>query len=153
MRIAQTNGPPNITTQFVITLPSEHKILPKCSSSFLCCSFQTIQFPSRFPSFPKSSTYFQPTFTRRTSGHSLGNFKTVRSSPSLFTPSDNNNNNRNNWRGKVSILRNQQVRTDRTVPNNKPDIIMRDNEKRTCILIDVAISADSNVIKKEADKF
>ena len=47
---------------------------------------------------------------------------------------------------------NQQVRTDRTIPNNKPHIIIRDNERRTCILIDVAISADSNVIKKEAEK-
>ena len=54
--------------------------------------------------------------------------------------------------GKVTILWNQQVRTDRTIPNNKADIIIRDNEKRTCILIDVAISADSNVIKKEAEK-
>ena len=54
--------------------------------------------------------------------------------------------------GKVTILWNQQVRTDRTIPNNKPDIIIRDNEKRTCILIDVAISADSNVIKKLAEK-
>ena len=54
--------------------------------------------------------------------------------------------------GKVTILWNQQVRTDRTITNNKPDIIIRDNEKRTCILIDVAISADSNVIKKEAEK-
>ena len=33
--------------------------------------------------------------------------------------------------GKVTILWNQPVRTDRTIPNNKPDIIMRDNEKRT----------------------
>ena len=41
--------------------------------------------------------------------------------------------------GKVTILWNQPVRTDRTVPNNKPYIIIRDNEKRTCILIDVAI--------------
>ena len=40
---------------------------------------------------------------------------------------------------KVTILWNQQVQTDRTIPNNKPDIIIRDNEKRTCILIDVAI--------------
>ncbi len=54
--------------------------------------------------------------------------------------------------GKVTILWNQPVRTDRTVPNNKPDIIMRDNEKRTCILIDVAISGDSNVIKKKLKK-
>jgi len=33
--------------------------------------------------------------------------------------------------GKVTILWNQQVQTDRTIPNNKPDIIIRDNEKRT----------------------
>jgi hypothetical protein len=44
------------------------------------------------------------------------------------------------------------VQTDRTIPNNKPDIIIRDNEKGTCILIDVAISGDRNVIKKEAEK-
>jgi hypothetical protein len=31
--------------------------------------------------------------------------------------------------GKVTILLNQQVQTDRTIPHNKPDIIMRDNEK------------------------
>ena len=46
----------------------------------------------------------------------------------------------------------QQVQTDRTVPNNKPDIIIRDNEKGTCMLIVVAISGDRNVIKKEAEK-
>jgi hypothetical protein len=54
--------------------------------------------------------------------------------------------------GKVTILWNQQVQTDRTIPNNKPDIIIRDNEKETCMLIDVAISGDRNVIKKEAEK-
>jgi hypothetical protein len=44
------------------------------------------------------------------------------------------------------------VQTDRTIPNNKPDIIICDNEKRTFILIDVAIPGDRNVIKKEAKK-
>jgi len=53
---------------------------------------------------------------------------------------------------KVTILRNQQVQTDRTTPNNKPDIIIRDNEKGTCMLIDAAISGDRNMIKKEAEK-
>jgi hypothetical protein len=48
--------------------------------------------------------------------------------------------------GKITILWNQQVQTDRTIPNNKPDIIIRDNEKGTCMLIDVAISGDRNVI-------
>ena len=55
-------------------------------------------------------------------------------------------------RGKVTILWDQQVQTDRTIPNNKPDIIIRDNEKGTFMLIDVAISGDRNVIKKEAEK-
>jgi hypothetical protein len=54
--------------------------------------------------------------------------------------------------GKVTILLNQQVQTDRTIPHNKPDIIMRDNEKGTCMLIDVAIPGDRNVIKKETEK-
>jgi hypothetical protein len=54
--------------------------------------------------------------------------------------------------GKVTILWNQQVQTDRTIRNNKSDIIIRDNEKGTCMLIDVAISGDRNVIKKEAEK-
>jgi len=54
--------------------------------------------------------------------------------------------------GKVTLLWNQQVQTDRTIPNNKPDIIIRDNEKGTYMLIDVAISGDGNAIKKEAEK-
>jgi len=39
-----------------------------------------------------------------------------------------------------------------SIPNNKLDIVIRDNEKRTCMLIDVAISGDINVIKKEVEK-
>jgi len=54
--------------------------------------------------------------------------------------------------GKIAILWNQQIQTDRNIPNHKPDIIIRDNEKGTCMLIDVAISWDRNVIKKEAEK-
>jgi len=54
--------------------------------------------------------------------------------------------------GKVTILWNQQAQTDRIIPTNKPDIIIRDNEKGTCMLIDVAISGDRNVITKEAEQ-
>ena len=50
----------------------------------------------------------------------------------------------------MTIPWNQQVQTDRTIPNNKPHIIIRDNEK--CMLTDVAIPGDRNVIKKEAEK-
>jgi len=54
--------------------------------------------------------------------------------------------------GKVTILWNQQVKTERTIANNKPDIIICDNEKGTCMLIDVAISGDRNAIEKKADR-
>jgi len=40
--------------------------------------------------------------------------------------------------------------TDRTILSNKPDIIIRENEKGTCMLIYVAISGDRNVIKKRS---
>jgi hypothetical protein len=52
---------------------------------------------------------------------------------------------------KITILWIQQVQTDRTIPSNKPGIIIRDNEKETCMLIDAAISGDRNVIKKESE--
>jgi len=54
---------------------------------------------------------------------------------------NNNNNNNNN---------NKQA--ERTIPNNKPDIIIRENDKGTCMLIDVAISGDRNVIKKRSQE-
>jgi hypothetical protein len=54
---------------------------------------------------------------------------------------------------KVTLLWNQQVKTDRTIPNNKPDIIIPDNENGTCMLIDLAISGDRNVIKKKPRRF
>jgi hypothetical protein len=44
------------------------------------------------------------------------------------------------------------MQTYRTIPNNKPDIIIHDNKIGTCILIDFAISGDRSVIKKEAEK-
>jgi len=53
-----------------------------------------------------------------------------------------NNNKKNN----------NKIQTDSTIPNNKRDIIIRDNGKGTCVLIDVAILGDRNVIKKEANK-
>ena len=37
--------------------------------------------------------------------------------------------------------------------NNKPHIIIRVKEKGTCMLIDIAISGDRNVIRKEAKIF
>ena len=58
----------------------------------------------------------------------------------------NKNSGETSQVGKVIILWNQRVQTDRTIPNNKPDSIIRDNGKGTCMLMDVAISGDRNVI-------
>lgn len=54
---------------------------------------------------------------------------------------------RKNSEGKVTIWWNQQVKT-----NNKPAVIIRENEKGTFMLTDIAISGDGNVIKKGAEK-
>jgi hypothetical protein len=45
-----------------------------------------------------------------------------------------------------------KVQTDRTIPNNKTDIVIRYNDKGTFILIDVLYSGDTNVIRKEPEK-
>jgi len=44
------------------------------------------------------------------------------------------------------------VQTDRTVLNNEPDTIIHENEQGPHLLLDVAISGDRNVIKKELGK-
>jgi hypothetical protein len=49
--------------------------------------------------------------------------------------------------GKVTIVWNQQVQT-----KSKPDIIIWGNGEQMCMLIDVAIPGDGNVIKKGAEK-
>ena len=54
--------------------------------------------------------------------------------------------------GEVTVLWNQQVRTDRTVRNNKPDIKIFDNKQGTCMSIDVAGPGHSTMIKIEAEK-
>jgi hypothetical protein len=52
-----------------------------------------------------------------------------------------------NYQGKEHEVRNYNNNNNN---NNNNNIIIRDNEKRTCMLIDVAIPGDRNVIKKEA---
>lgn len=52
--------------------------------------------------------------------------------------------------GKTTILFDQPVITDRTVTANRPDIIVRTGNE--CLIIDVAIPSDRNIVKKEAEK-
>ena len=54
--------------------------------------------------------------------------------------------------GDVTLLWNQEVHTDREVTANRPDIIIKNRKEKTCTLIDVAIPADRNVVRKEAEK-
>jgi hypothetical protein len=51
----------------------------------------------------------------------------------------------------TTVLWNQGIQTDREVLANRPDIIIK-NKDKTCLLIDVAIPSDKNVIQKEAEK-
>ena len=55
-------------------------------------------------------------------------------------------------KGKVAILWDQQVQSDRSIPNNKPDIKIRENKKGTCMSIDV-FRGDEDVFKREAEIF
>jgi hypothetical protein len=42
------------------------------------------------------------------------------------------------------------MQIDRTITNSKQHVVIGDNGKAACVLIDVAISSDRQVIKKEA---
>ena len=53
------------------------------------------------------------------------------------------------YEGNVIILWNQHVPTNRTIPNNKPDIIIYENEKGRYVSINVANSGGRCVIKKD----
>jgi hypothetical protein len=49
-------------------------------------------------------------------------------------------------------LWNQAVHTDKEVTTNRPDITIKNKKEKTCTLIDVAIPADRNIVKKEAER-
>ena len=55
-------------------------------------------------------------------------------------------------KGDVTLLWNQAVHTDREVTANRSDIIIKNTKEKTCSLIDVAVPADRNVVRKEAEK-
>jgi hypothetical protein len=48
------------------------------------------------------------------------------------------------------VLWNQTIHTDREVTANRSDIITKNKQVTTCTLIYVAITADRNVVQKEA---
>jgi hypothetical protein len=52
----------------------------------------------------------------------------------------------------ITVLWNQGVQTDRGVLANRPDIIIKNMKDKICLLINVAISSDRNVVQKESEK-
>jgi hypothetical protein len=50
----------------------------------------------------------------------------------------------------LTVLWNQGIQTDREVLVNRPDRVIK-NKDRTCLLIDVAIPSDKDVIQKKAE--
>ena len=54
-------------------------------------------------------------------------------------------------RKKVTILWDMQVHTDKTIKANKPDIIIKDKQEKTCMLIDMTILFDRNTSVKVAE--
>jgi hypothetical protein len=44
------------------------------------------------------------------------------------------------------------VHTEREITANRPDIIIKNKKEKTCTITDVAIPADRNVVRKEAEK-
>ena len=49
----------------------------------------------------------------------------------------------------VTVLQNQEVHSDREVTANESHILITSRKDKTCILIDVAVPAYRNVIKKK----
>ena len=53
----------------------------------------------------------------------------------------------------VTILWDFTVPTDTKIDANRPDIIIKNHEERTCIMMDVAVPSDQNISWKELQKF
>ena len=52
----------------------------------------------------------------------------------------------------MKILWDFPIQTDRTIKANRPDIVIIDKEKKTCLLLDVSIPADKNTSLKTFEK-
>ena len=53
---------------------------------------------------------------------------------------------------KATILWDMQVHTDRTISSNKPNIVIKDKQEKTCMLIDMAVPSERNTSVTTAEK-
>ena len=52
----------------------------------------------------------------------------------------------------MTILWDFSIKTDRTMQANRPDIVIKDKQDKTCQLIDMSVPSDSNISAKELEK-
>jgi hypothetical protein len=52
----------------------------------------------------------------------------------------------------IIVLWNKGTQTNTEVLANRPDIVVKHKKDKTCLLIDVAVPSDKNLIQKEAEK-
>ena len=53
---------------------------------------------------------------------------------------------------RATILWDMPIHTDREIKANRPDIVVKAHEVKTCLLIDISVPADDNVCLKEMEK-
>ena len=52
----------------------------------------------------------------------------------------------------VTVLWDMAIHTDREIKANRPDIVVKNSQERTCLLIDVAVPSDHNTSVKVSEK-
>jgi len=52
----------------------------------------------------------------------------------------------------VTVLWNQAVHMEREVTASRQDVIINSKKEKTCVLVDVAVPTDRNVVQKETEK-
>ena len=52
----------------------------------------------------------------------------------------------------MTILWDFPIRTDRTIQANRPDIIIKHKQSKTCQLIEMSVPSDNNISVKEFEK-
>ena len=46
----------------------------------------------------------------------------------------------------------QPIHTDRNAQANEPDIVVKDEKKRECTLVDISVPSDTNIVSKTSEK-
>ena len=57
-----------------------------------------------------------------------------------------------NENDSVAIVRDMPILIDRTIAANRPDIVLKNKENKTCLVIDITIPLDTNTSVKTTEK-